>query len=144
VRPKKVLRSLYFDPDVDQMLGAWADREGTSKADLIRNLIEDGLHKAATPKPTVENTILATLQRIDEKLTELNDSVSGLAKSAGPRARAGGPADEVVELPLIDDDLDDELEGLLADEKRTGKLKDHPAARQLNPRRAAKREDVKR
>ena len=44
---RKVLRSIYLDPEMDEALGARADAERTTKAELVRKYIATGLERPA-------------------------------------------------------------------------------------------------
>lgn len=43
-----VLRSMYLDPKIDAELGARAEVEGTTKAELMRRFLVEGLARPAT------------------------------------------------------------------------------------------------
>jgi hypothetical protein len=43
-----VLRSMYLDPKIDAELAARAEDEGTTKADLMRRFLVEGLSRPAT------------------------------------------------------------------------------------------------
>lgn len=45
---KKLLRTVYLDQDIDEALGRRAADEGTTKADLMRSYIAQGLERGST------------------------------------------------------------------------------------------------
>jgi hypothetical protein len=85
VTAKKVLHSVHLDQATDDALAARAGAERTTKGELIRRFVEEGLRAGPTDLAAIEAMLRAAL---DDHLTQLSELLVIGAPSSrrGPRS----------------------------------------------------------